>query len=72
MKKELILEVNEDYGKTTARAVLEHLGYSVVSEYDEEKGKTIWKVYDPLNKEYRFRGWDHFNGFVFSITLEEI
>lgn len=45
MKKELVLEVNEDYGRTTARTVLEDLGYSVIPEYDEEKDRSRHKVY---------------------------
>ena len=70
MKKELVLEVNEDYGRTTARLVLEHLGYAVVPEYDEEKDRSRYKVY-VKNKPYWFKEWDHYNGYVYSITLEE-
>lgn len=70
MGKELVLEINEDYGRTTARAVLEDLGCDCMPEYDEVEDRTRWKVYLG-DKKYWFKEWDHFNGFVFSITLEE-
>lgn len=70
-EKELVLEINEDYGRTTARAVLEHLGYDCIPEHDEVEDRDRWKVY-VKNKPYWFKGWDHYNGFVYSITLEEV
>lgn len=71
MKRELVLEINEDYGRTTARLVLEHLGYSVIPEYDELEERTRYKVY-VKNKPYWFKEWNHYNGYVYTITLEEI
>ena len=54
MKKELVLEINEDYGRTTAACVLEHLGYSCTPEYDEVEDRTRWKVYLG-DKKYWFK-----------------
>ena len=70
MKKELVLEINDEYGKTTARAVLEDLGYNCVPEYDEVEERPRWKVYVG-SKKYWFKEWDHYNGYVYTITLEE-
>ena len=70
MKKELVLEINEDYGRTTARSVLEDLGYSCTPEYDEAEDRVRHKVCVE-NKGYWFKEWDHYNGFVYTITLEE-
>ena len=72
MGKELVLEIYEDYGKTTASLVLQDLGYHCVPEYDETEDRDGWKVYkDGDDKEYWFKEWDHYNGYVYSITLEE-
>ena len=70
MTRELVLEINEDYGRTTARAVLEDLGYAAIPEYDEVEDRVRHKVY-VKNKPYWFKEWDHYNGYVYSITLEE-
>ena len=71
MTRELVLEINEDYGRTTARSVLEDLGYAAIPEYDELEERTRYKVY-VKNKPYWFKEWDHYNGYVYSITLEEV
>ena len=68
--KLLVLEINEDYGKTTAACVLEDLGYDCIPEYDEAEDRDGWKV-TVEGKEYWFKEWDHYNGYVYSITLEE-
>ena len=61
----LIIEINEDCGDTNTNLILESLGYQ---ELDPTYGQRYYKD----GKTYKFVEWNHYNSFVYSITLKEV
>ena len=62
------LVLKEEFGATSVSNILESLGYEDTG-YDEELKCTIY-VKD--SKWYRFIEWEHFNGYVYYITVKEV
>jgi hypothetical protein len=71
MDNKIKIEVNQNCGKCTASTVLQNLGYDpLMPEYNEE-GKTIYP-FKKDGKKYIFDSWDHYNGYIYSITLKAV
>ena len=62
MTKILKVEVEKDYGKCVVRHVLEDLGFIATGR----------NTYTKEDKDYKFKKADHYNGYFYSVEMEEV
>jgi hypothetical protein len=64
--KTITLELNKEMGNTTGSCILESLGYNYLDNIDNIA------IYENSGKLYRFISMEHYNGYVYSITIKEV
>lgn len=64
----MIININKECGNATAGNLLVN-EYGFKSERDYDKSIDLF-VKD--GKKYKFVSWNHFNGYIYDITLKEV